>query len=100
MLEWPKHHSKTAVVITALDVPTVRCRILVRKLGFLHRVTGRNSESLSGHVMLALCEDIDSLCMVRECGEPEECFSTSFTDDVLSRGACSVNMMKAVYQHD
>ena len=50
--------------------------------------------------MLALCEDIDSLCMARECGELEECFSTSFTDDVLSRGACSVNMMKAVYQCD
>ena len=37
VLKWPKHHSNTAAV-AALDVPTMKCRVLERKLGFLMRV--------------------------------------------------------------
>ena len=53
-----RHHSNIAV-ITALEVPIMRYRILVRKLGFLHCVIKRNPVSLSGHVMLALCDVAD-----------------------------------------
>ena len=34
ILIWPKHHSNTAAIV-ALQLPTVRCRILLRKLAFL-----------------------------------------------------------------
>ena len=43
--KWPKHHSNTAA-ITALEMPTMRSRLLVTKLGFLHRVTESSSGSL------------------------------------------------------
>ena len=35
-LKWPKHFSNTAVV-TALEIGTIRSRLVVRKLGFLRR---------------------------------------------------------------
>ena len=37
VLKWPKHHSNTAA-IAVLDVPTMKCRVLMRKLGFLRRM--------------------------------------------------------------
>ena len=63
-----KVHSNTATVIV-LDVPSMKCRILVRKLRFLKRMMDRDADRLSGSVVLALCNDVDSLCLVRECRE-------------------------------
>ena len=68
VLKWPKHHSNTAA-ITALHVPTMKSRVLVRKLGFLKRVMSRDVYSLSGSVLLALCGEADLLCLVSECRE-------------------------------
>ena len=84
MLKWLKHLSHTAA-LTTLEVPTVRCRVLQRKLSFLHRVTNSNPFSLSGRTVLALSQDINSLCLVKECRELEEGFGTHFTDDILAR---------------
>ena len=55
ILKWPRHHSNTAA-ITTLEVPMMRHRILVRRLGFLHHVIVSNPVSLTGGVMLALCD--------------------------------------------
>ena len=44
VLKWPKHHSNTAAV-AALDVPTMKCRVLERKLGFLMRVMAGDRQS-------------------------------------------------------
>ena len=87
VLKWPKHLSNTAA-ITVLDVPTIRCRVFLRKLGFLQRVVRRNTDSLSGRVVLALCDDVDSLCLVRECRELDEWFGSSYTDVILSKQDC------------
>ena len=38
-------------------VPTMKCRILARKLGFLKRVMDRDADCLSGSVVLALSSD-------------------------------------------
>ena len=43
----------------------MRYRILVRKLGFLLCVIESNPVSLTGRVMLALCDDADLLCLVQ-----------------------------------
>ena len=59
VLKWPKHHSNT-VATTVLEVPPMKCRILVRKLGFLMRVIAGDTDSLSGIVLLALCDEIMS----------------------------------------
>lgn len=79
-----KHLSNTAA-LTTLEVPTVRSRVLQRKLSFLHRVANSNPFSLSGRTVLALSQDINSLCLVKECRELEEGFGTHFTDDILAR---------------
>ena len=49
ILKWPKHLSNTAAIV-ALEMPTMRCRILVAKLGFLARVLSKDSDDLCGHV--------------------------------------------------
>jgi len=71
MLEWLKHPFNTAV-ITVLDVPTMRSRLLVVKLGFLQCMVEGDCGSLSAWVLKALCDDIESSCLVRECRELEE----------------------------
>ena len=81
-LKWPKHHSNTAAIVV-LDIPTMKCRILVKKLGFLRRVMEGDLDSLRGSVMLALCDEVESICLVRECREMEECFRTHFTKDMM-----------------
>ena len=93
VLKWPKHHSNTAAFAT-LDVPTMKCSVLVRKLGFLQRVMGSDTDSLSGCVVLALCNEVDSICLVRECRELEECFGTKFTEAIISKNVCSMREMK------
>ena len=95
VLKWPKHHSNTAAIAT-LDVPTMKCRVLVRKLGFLKRVMGRDADSLSGCVVLALCNEVDSICLVRECRELEESFGTRFTEAITSKNLCCLRQMKKV----
>ena len=51
-------------------------RLLVTKLGFLRQVMGSSCGSLSGQVLKALCDDVESMCLVRECRELEESFGT------------------------
>ena len=58
--------SNTAAIAT-FDVPTMKCRVLVRKIGFLWRVMGSDLDSLSGFVVLALCNKVDSICLVSKC---------------------------------
>ena len=95
VLKWPKHHSNTAAIAT-LDVPTMKCRVLVKKLGFLKRVMGRDTDSLSGCVVLALYNEVDSICLVRECRELEESFGTRFTEAITSKNLCCLRQMKKV----
>ena len=69
-------------------------RVLVRKLGFLKRVMGRGTDSLSGCVVLALCNEVDSICLVRECRELEESFGTRFTEAITCTNLCCLREMK------
>ena len=48
-------------------------------------VANSNPFSLSGRTVLALSQDINSLCLVKECRELEEGFGTHFTDEILAR---------------
>ncbi len=66
-----------------LHVPTVRSRVLERKLTFLQRVMGDRAGDLSTRVKEAFCNAVSSLCLVKECGDLEEAIWTSFTEDIL-----------------
>ena len=41
--------------------------------------------SLSGRTVFALSQDIDSLCLVKECRELEEGFGTHVNDNIVAR---------------
>ena len=97
ILKWPKHHSNTAAA-TALEVPTMRCRVLIRKLSFLQHVVKSNSTCLSGTALLALSDDTASLCLVRECKELEEVFGTHFTHDIIRADAPPLREVKDAIQ--
>ena len=68
----------------------------MRKLGFLKRVMGRDTDSLSGCVVLALCNEVDSICLVRECRELGRVLEHNFTDTITSKNSCCVRQMKKV----
>ena len=61
----------------------MRCRVLVRKLGFLKRVVGDVARGPSVRVKEAFSDDLSSLCLVRECEELEEVLMTNYTEDIL-----------------
>ena len=46
------------------------------------RVMAGDTGSLSGSVLLAMCDDVESICLVREFKEMEEHFGTNFTSDI------------------
>ena len=80
-LGWPKHHSNTAAHV-ALDLESIRCRLLSAKLGFLRRsMVGR--EGIGAEMMCVMVDDVESLCLVKECRELEETYGTCFTDGIL-----------------
>ena len=60
----------------------------------------RDADCLSGSVVLAMCDDMDSLCLVRECRELEESFGTGFTDMITttSKDGCLREMKKNVVE--
>ncbi len=100
MLKRPKHHSNTAA-LTVVEVPTMRCKVLERKLGFLQTVLKGAPSTLSGRTLFALSDDMDSLCLVRECRELEEKFGTHFTEEILGESELSLRDVKnAIHKTD
>ncbi len=82
ILKWPKHFSNTAAT-TVLDVPTMGSRVFERKLSFLQRVIGGTASGLSSLVKESFCDEISSLCVVKECRDLEEAMHTIFTEGIL-----------------
>ena len=99
VLKWPKYHSNIAAA-AALDMPTMKCRVLERKLGLLMRVMAGDTDSLSGSILLAMCDDVESICLVRECREMEEHFGTHFTSDIKKEPTCNLKEIKIIIEAD
>ena len=82
----------------------MRSRLLVTKLGFLRRVMESSSWSLSGQVLEAPCDDVESMCLVKECRKLEESFGTrhvSYHTAVIRGNAAAAKEMKeTIYQQD
>ena len=77
----PKHHSNTAALV-ALDIMSARSELLIAKLRFLKR-RATIHDGIGGDAMRALSDNVNSLCLVKECRELEEVFGTSYTDVIL-----------------
>ena len=74
-LKWPMHFSNTSAVL-ALDMQTMRSRILCRKLSFLRRLLDERATGVGAAAMRSLTDDIESLCIVKECSELETSYGT------------------------
>ena len=62
---------------------------------------GSSSGSLSRRVLEALCDDVESMCLVRECRELEKCFGTQWVDAIIrGRAAAAREMKEMIYQQD
>ena len=72
----------------------MKTRILERKLSFLHRVMGARACQLSSRIKCSFCDDISSLCLVKECRFSEEYVGTRFTEDILNGGAMGPRQRK------
>ena len=84
ILKLPKPFSNTAAV-TALDWPSMRARLLLRKLFFLKRVTEAQADTLVGGVVRAFSGELNHLCLVKECKDLEEKMGieSNLTDRIL-----------------
>ena len=87
-LKWPQHLSNSCAIL-ALDMETMKSRILCRKLSFLHSLLQEDATGVGAAVMKSLSDDVESLCLVKECCELESTYySTSFTKDLLTDSNC------------
>ena len=84
VLKWPKHLSNTAT-ITVFGCFKYERLNFGEEAGIPTKSDWKEIGWLSGRVVLALCDDIESMGLVRECRELEELFGTSYTDVIHSR---------------
>ena len=82
ILKFPKWFSNTAAKI-ALGWPSMHSICTIRKLKFLSRVVAME-DSISRRAFCSLVDDIESLCLVRECRELEERYSVDYTSAILA----------------
>ena len=82
-LKLPMHLSNTSAVL-ALDMETMHSRILCRKLSFLRRLLDERATGVGAAAMRSLTDDIESLCIVKECRELEISYGTNFTNTILT----------------
>ena len=71
----------------------------VRKLEFLRRQLAEGAEGIGAVAMRSLVDEPNSLCLVGECRELEECFGTSYTDAILA-SADDVSMREVKREAD
>ena len=92
-LGWPSHHSNTAAVV-ALNLTSMRARILLAKLCFLRKRMLCDG-GIGGEVVRALSDNPSSMCLVKKCQELEEEFGTTYTERILE-GADEVALREVI----
>ena len=81
-LKWPMNFTITSAIL-ALEMETMRSRLVCRKLSFLKRLLGDSATGVGSIAMRSLVDNVESLCLVKECHEIETHYGTNFTDTVL-----------------
>ena len=82
ILQLPKWYSNTASSV-ALGWNSLHSVCTIRKLRFLLRVM-TNEESICHRAFSAMVDDVEALCLVRECRELEERYNSNFTSQILN----------------
>ena len=95
LLQLPRWYNNTpATVICGFQSITSHC--LCRKLNYLHKLTSEErSGNIGNETFKALLDDVESICLVRECRELERKYELDFTTAILNDpSSCSVHERK------
>ena len=61
----------------------MRARVVVQKLSFLHQLVSAERGSVGSRVLVSMGDDVEALCLVKECRELERAFGTKLTEKRL-----------------
>ena len=100
ILRLSRSHSNTAVRI-GLDWPSMRARVLIRKLNYLRKLVGEGEERLSSQIFLAFgSRDVSQLTIIEQCRYLETVYETNFTGEVLTSADVWRNIHKKILTVD
>ena len=100
ILKLSRFHSNTSVLI-GLDWPSVRARVLIRKLSYLTRVFVADNDKLSSQILKSFAErDISNLSIVEQCRYLEGVYGTDFTGEILDSRLSRRDLQKAILAAD
>ena len=86
ILKLPKHHANLSTLI-ALGWPTMRYRILSRKINFLFKLLHPKHKSISSDVFKALKDQEPGPLVVQQCRFLEQVYATNLTTSLLNNCA-------------
>ena len=100
ILRLSRFHSNISVLI-GLDWPSMRARLLIRKLNYLKRVLSANHEKLSSQVFKCFAgRDVSNLTIIEQCRYLEGVYGTDFTGGVLTTRLSQRDLQKAILTAD
>ena len=83
----PKWYTNTPASIV-IGLGSARAMCLTRKLSFLRKMCSEDhNEAVSSRTLASLSDDLDSICLIRECRDLDNYFLSDFTSVILQREA-------------
>ena len=82
-----KRYTNTPASIV-IGLGSARAMCLTRKLSFLRKMCSEDhNEAVSSRTLASLSDDLDSICLIRECRDLDNYFLSDFTSVILQREA-------------
>ena len=100
ILRLSRFHSNISVLI-GLDWPSMRARLLIRKLNYLKRVLLADDEKLSSQVFKCFAgRDVSNLTIIEQFRYLEGVYGTDFTGEALTSRLSQRDLQKAILTAD
>ena len=93
ILNLPRHHANLCPLI-GLQWPSMRLRVLHRKLGFLWRLMFPHHSSISVEVFNSMKDQLPGPLIVQQCKFLEQAYRTNFTSSILKGDITSIRPVK------
>ena len=93
-------HSNTTVHI-GLDWPSMRARVLMRKLNYLRQLVGVSEDKLSSQIFHAFAgRDVSELTIIEQCRHLESVYEINFTSEILTSADSWASIQKRILSAD
>ena len=100
ILRLTRFHSNISVLI-GLDWPSMRARLLIRKLNFMRKLVGEGEAKLSTEILHAFAsKDVSQLTITEQCRYLETVYETNFTGEVLTSADSWGSIQKKILTTD